>query len=201
MVHGIPGPYRLSAGEVVSVDVGVTLDGWVADAARTFAVGEISVCGGQPSARDGVGAARGHRARAARQPRGRHLARRSSASAEGAGLAVIRSLVGHGVGREMHEEPQVPNFGSPGKGPLLEEGMVLAIEPMTSAGRPEIRVGADGWAVFTQDGSLAAHFEFTVAVTDGEPAHPHALAALAGAAGSRRRRRAGGPARRERELR
>jgi methionyl aminopeptidase len=88
---------------------------------------------------------------------------------ERAGLEVIRSLVGHGVGREMHEEPQVPNYGAPGKGPLLEEGMVLAIEPMTSAGRPDVRVGADGWSVFTQDGSLAAHFEFTVAVTDSEP--------------------------------
>ncbi len=85
--------------------------------------------------------------------------------AEGAGLSVVRSLVGHGVGRSMHEDPQVPNYGRPGKGPLLEEGMVLAIEPMTTAGRPAVRVGGDGWAVFSQDDSPAAHFEFTVAIT------------------------------------
>jgi methionyl aminopeptidase len=82
---------------------------------------------------------------------------------------VVRSLVGHGVGREMHEDPQVPNFGPPGKGPMLEEGMVIAIEPMTTAGRPDVRIGDDGWAIYTQDDSLAAHFEVTVAVTAGEP--------------------------------
>jgi methionyl aminopeptidase len=89
--------------------------------------------------------------------------------AEEAGLAVVRSLVGHGVGRDMHEDPQVPNFGQPGKGPLLEEGMVLAIEPMTTAGRPGVRVASDGWAIFSQDSSLAAHFEFTVAITGDGP--------------------------------
>jgi methionyl aminopeptidase len=168
VVHGIPGPYRLSAGEIVSVDVGVTLDGWVADAARTFAVGEISYAADnllrstESALHAGV-----ERARAGN--RVGDISHAIQRVAEGAGLAVIRSLVGHGVGREMHEEPQVPNFGPPGKGPLLEEGMVLAIEPMTSGGHPEVRVGTDGWAVFTQDGSLAAHFELTVAVTDGEP--------------------------------
>jgi methionyl aminopeptidase len=89
--------------------------------------------------------------------------------AEGAGLAVVRSLVGHGVGKSMHEDPQVPNYGSAGKGPLLEEGMVLAIEPMTTAGRPSVRVAGDGWAIFSQDDSLAAHFEFTVAITGEGP--------------------------------
>ena len=89
--------------------------------------------------------------------------------AEDAGLSVVRSLVGHGVGRSMHEDPQVPNYGKPGKGPLLEEGMVLAIEPMTTAGRPAVRVGADNWAIFSQDGSPAAHFEFTVAITAEGP--------------------------------
>ena len=89
--------------------------------------------------------------------------------AEGAGLSVVRSLVGHGVGRSMHEDPQVPNYGKPGKGPLLEEGMVLAIEPMTTAGRPAVRVAGDGWAIFSQDGSPAAHFEFTVAITGEGP--------------------------------
>ena len=88
----------------------------------------------------------------------------------------MRSLVGHGVGRSMHEDPQVPNYGKPGKGPLLEEGMVLAIEPMTTAGRPAVRVGGDGWAIFSQDGSLAAHFEFTVAITARRAADPDALA-------------------------
>ena len=88
---------------------------------------------------------------------------------EGGGLSVIRSLVGHGVGRSMHEDPQVPNYGRPGKGPLLEEGMVLAVEPMTTAGRPAVRVAGDGWAIFSQDDSLAAHFEFTVAITAAGP--------------------------------
>lgn len=168
VVHGIPGSYRLAAGEIISVDVGVTLDGWVADAARTFAVGEISYAadnllrGTESALHAGV-----ERVRAGNRVGDiSHAVQRVS---EGAGLAVIRSLVGHGVGREMHEEPQVPNFGSPGKGPLLEEGMVLAIEPMTSAGRPDVRVGADGWSVFTQDGSLAAHFEFTIAITADGP--------------------------------
>jgi methionyl aminopeptidase len=85
------------------------------------------------------------------------------------GLSIIRTLVGHGIGREMHEEPQVPNFGTPGKGPLLEEGTVLAIEPMVNAGGALVRMGEDGWAVYSQDGSLAAHFEFTVAVTAEGP--------------------------------
>ncbi len=89
--------------------------------------------------------------------------------AEGAGLSVVRSLVGHGVGRAMHEDPQVPNYGRAGKGPRLEEGMVLAIEPMTTAGRPAVRMAGDGWAIFSQDGSPAAHFEFTVAVTADGP--------------------------------
>ena len=85
------------------------------------------------------------------------------------GLHVIRSLVGHGIGRDMHEDPQIPNFGEPGKGPVLEEGMVLAIEPMVNVGTPEIRMGNDGWAVYSADDSLAAHFEFTVAVTADGP--------------------------------
>jgi methionyl aminopeptidase len=89
--------------------------------------------------------------------------------AEGAGLSVVRSLVGHGVGQSMHEDPQVPNYGKQGKGPLLEEGLVIAVEPMTTAGRPAVRVGGDGWAIFSQDSSPAAHFEFTVAITGEGP--------------------------------
>src|SRR5207248_9493903 len=89
--------------------------------------------------------------------------------AEGAGLSVVRSLVGHGIGRSMHEDPQVPNYGRPGRGPLLEEGMVLAVEPMMTSGAAPVSVGGDGWAIFSQDGSPAAHFEFTVAITREGP--------------------------------
>jgi methionyl aminopeptidase len=168
IVHGIPGPYKLKSGDVISVDVGVTLDGWVADAARTFPVDEIG-----KQAQNLLGATEESlRAGVAECRPGNRVGDVSSAIqrvAEGAGLAVVRSLVGHGVGRSMHEDPQVPNYGKPGKGPLLEEGMVLAIEPMTTAGRPEVRMGGDGWAIFAQDGSPAAHFEFTVAVTGQGP--------------------------------
>jgi len=168
IVHGIPGPYRLKGGDVISIDVGVTLGGWVADAARTFAVEQVGpreqnlLAATEESLHAGV----------AQCCPGNRLGDVSHAIqqvAEGAGLAVVRSLVGHGVGRSMHEDPQVPNCGRPGKGPLLEEGMVLAIEPMTTAGRPAVRVAGDGWAIFSQDGSPAAHFEFTVAVTGDGP--------------------------------
>jgi methionyl aminopeptidase len=158
-----PRALPLKAGDIISIDVGVTLDGWVADAARTFPWSR--------SAEQAQNLLRRPRSRCTPaspvprgQPHGRRL-QRDPAVAEGAGLSVVRSLVGHGVGRSMHEDPQVPNYGKPGKGPLLEEGMVLAIEPMTTAGRPAVRVGGDGWAIFSQDGSPAAHFEFTVAIT------------------------------------
>jgi methionyl aminopeptidase len=168
IVHGIPGPYRLKSADIISVDVGVTLDGWVADAARTFAVGEIT-----PDARNLLAGTEAslHAGVAECRPGNRmgDLSAAIQRVAEGAGLAVVRSLVGHGVGRSMHEDPQVPNYGKPGKGPLLEEGMVLAIEPMMTAGRPEVRMGGDGWAIFSQDGSPAAHFEFTVAITADGP--------------------------------
>jgi methionyl aminopeptidase len=168
IVHGIPGSYRLKRGDVISIDVGVTLDGWVADAARTFPVEEVGedvqnlLAGTEESLHGGVAQCRP----------GNRIGDVSNAIqqvAEGAGLAVVRSLVGHGVGRSMHEDPQVPNYGKPGKGPLLEEGMVLAIEPMMTAGRPSVRMGGDGWAIFSQDGSPAAHFEFTVAITAAGP--------------------------------
>jgi methionyl aminopeptidase len=163
IVHGIPGPY-----DIVSIDVGVTLDGWVADAARTFAVEDVS-----KEARNLLGATEESlHVGVAQCVAGNRLGDVSSAIqrvAEGAGLSVVRSLVGHGVGRSMHEDPQVPNYGKPGKGPRLEEGMVLAIEPMTTAGRPAVRVAGDGWAIFSQDGSPAAHFEFTVAITGEGP--------------------------------
>jgi methionyl aminopeptidase len=164
VVHGIPGRYRLERGDIISIDVGVTLDGWVADAARTFPVGEID-----PEAESLLEATREALLAGVEQCRASNrvgdVSHAIERVVEGAGLAVVRSLVGHGVGRSMHEDPQVPNYGKPGKGPLLEEGMVLAIEPMTTAGRPAVRVAGDGWAIFSQDSSLAAHFEFTVAVT------------------------------------
>jgi methionyl aminopeptidase len=168
VVHGIPGRYRLERGDILSLDIGVTLDGWVADAARTFPVGEVT-----PLAQNLLSATEQALHAGVEQCRtGNRMGDVSHAIqrvAEGAGLGVVRSLVGHGVGKSMHEDPQVPNYGSAGKGPLLEEGMVLAIEPMTTAGRPSVRVAGDGWAIFSQDDSLAAHFEFTVAITGEGP--------------------------------
>jgi len=168
VVHGIPGPYRLSRGDILSVDVGVVLDGWVADAARTFPVGPIS-----PVATKLLRATEAALQDAVVQCRpGNRLGDVSHAvqmRVEGEGFSIVRSLVGHGIGRNMHEDPQIPNFGDPGKGPRLEEGMVLAVEPMVTAGRHNVRVGDDGWAIYAQDGSLAAHFEFTVAITANGP--------------------------------
>jgi methionyl aminopeptidase len=168
VVHGIPGPYRLERGDILSVDVGVVLDGWVADAARTFPVGPIT-----PVAQKLLDTTEGSLLAAVPQCRpGNRLGDVShaiQAHAEAEGFSIIRSLVGHGIGREMHEDPQVPNYGSPGKGPRLEEGMVLAIEPMVAAGRHQVRMADDHWSIFTQDGSLAAHFEFTIAITAQGP--------------------------------
>ncbi|MGH2879675.1 MAG: type I methionyl aminopeptidase [Solirubrobacteraceae bacterium] len=168
VVHGIPGRYRLSRSDILSVDIGVTLDGWVADAARTFPVGEVS-----DTAKNLLSATEAAlHAGVQKCVAGNRIGDVSNAIqrvAEDAGLSVVRSLVGHGVGKDMHEDPQVPNYGRRGKGTLLEEGMVLAIEPMTTAGRAPVRVASDGWAIFSQDDSLAAHFEFTVAITAEGP--------------------------------
>jgi methionyl aminopeptidase len=168
VVHGIPGPYELRRGDLISIDVGVTHDGWVADAAVTVAVGEVA-----PQARQLIETTEAALQAGVAQVRpGNHLGDVSNAigsRVEADGLSVIRSLVGHGIGRDMHEDPQIPNYGEPGRGPELEPGMVLAIEPMVNAGGPEVRVGDDNWAVYSADGSLAAHFEFTVAVTEQGP--------------------------------
>jgi methionyl aminopeptidase len=168
VVHGIPGPYELRRGDILSIDVGVTYRGWVADAAITVPIGPVS-----PGARKLLDATREALFAGADQARaGNHLSDISHAvqrRVEVDGLSVIRSLVGHGIGRDMHEDPQIPNYGEPGRGPELEPGMVLAIEPMVNAGTHMVRVGDDNWAVYSQDGSLAAHFEFTVAVTDDGP--------------------------------
>jgi methionyl aminopeptidase len=168
IVHGIPGPYKLARGDILSVDVGVVLDGWVADAARTFPVGTIS-----PVARKLLTTTEESLLIAVDKCRaGNRLGDVSHAiqeHVEGAGLSIVRSLVGHGIGRSMHEEPQIPNYGKPGTGIVLEEGMVLAVEPMVTAGRHAIRVADDHWSIYSQDGSLAAHFEFTIAITAAGP--------------------------------
>jgi methionyl aminopeptidase len=168
VVHGIPGPYELKRGDILSIDVGVIKDGWVADAAMTVPVGAVS-----PEAGKLLEVTKASLFTGIEQMRpGNHLGDVSAAiqrAVEGEGLSIIRTLVGHGIGCEMHEEPQVPNFGEPGKGPELEEGMVLAIEPMVNAGGPLVRMDEDGWSVFSDDDSLAAHFEFTVAVTADGP--------------------------------
>src|SRR3712207_891024 len=168
VVHGIPGPYKLGKGDVISVDIGVTLDGWVADAARTYALAPVS-----PVAEKLLRVTEESLMRAVEQCRpGNRLGDVShavQAHVEGEGLSIIRSLVGHGIGRDMHEDPQIPNYGEPGRGPKLEEGMVLAVEPMVTAGRHAVRLGDDGWSIYSQDGSLAAHFEFTIAVTAAGP--------------------------------
>jgi methionyl aminopeptidase len=168
VVHGIPGPYRLEEGDTISIDVGVTLDGFVGDSAYTFGVGEIDpetqrlldVC--QAALAAGIEEARHEN----------HVGDISAAvqrTTEAAGFSVIRSLVGHGVGRSMHEEPQVPNFGEPGRGPKLAPGMTLAIEPMITAGGPEVCIADDRWSISTEDGSQSAHFEHTVAITEEGP--------------------------------
>jgi methionyl aminopeptidase len=168
VVHGIPDGYDLVEGDVLSVDVGVTLAGFVADSAYTFPVGEIDqeaerlleVC--KAALEAGI-----ERARAGGKLTDiSHAVQRVT---EDAGFSVVRSLVGHGVGREMHEDPQIPNYGEPGRGPTLAPGMTLAIEPMITAGGHEVVVRADEWTIATADGSLSAHFEHTVAVTDEEP--------------------------------
>jgi methionyl aminopeptidase len=168
VVHGIPGPYELQRGDILSIDVGVIKDGWVADAALTVPIGPAS-----PEAEKLLAVTQNSLFEGVEQMRpGNHLGDVSAAiqrSVESEGLSIIRTLVGHGIGREMHEDPQVPNFGEPGKGPLLEEGTVLAIEPMVNFGGPGVRMADDGWSVFSEDDSLAAHFEFTVAVTADGP--------------------------------
>ncbi len=168
VVHGIPGKFKLKRGDVLSVDIGVVLDGWVADAARTFAVGEVS-----PVASKLLEVTEGSLLQAVDRCRpGNRLGDVSHAiqeHVEAGGFSIVRSLVGHGIGRSMHEEPQIPNYGPPGKGVPLEEGMVLAVEPMVTAGRHMVRMGDDGWAIYSKDGSLAAHFEFTIAITAHGP--------------------------------
>ena len=168
VVHGIPGPHVVAEGDVVTIDVGVTLDGFIADSAYTFGVGEVSdgaralLDTGRRALELGIAEARaGNRVGDISAAVQRYV--------EGQGFSVIRSLVGHGVGRSYHEDPHIPNFGEPGRGPLLSEGMTIAIEPMITAGGPDVYVHDDEWSISTEDGSLSAHFEHTVAITAEGP--------------------------------
>jgi methionyl aminopeptidase len=168
VVHGIPGPVTLADGDLLSADVGVTLDGFVADSAWTYPVGEIApeaqrlleVC--EEALEAGIAQARVGNAIG-------DISRAVQTVTEEAGFGIIRSLVGHGVGRSMHEDPQVPNFVSSHRGPELKAGMTIAIEPMITVGSPEVYVHDDEWSISTVDGSLAAHFEHTIAVTAEGP--------------------------------
>jgi methionyl aminopeptidase len=169
VVHGIPSPHRrLKEGDIVGLDLGCVVDGYYADCAFTLAIGEVPA-----PVRRLLEVTRESLERAIEQCRpGRRLGDVSHAvqrHVEAHGFSVVRAFVGHGIGRALHEEPQVPNFGEPGRGPLLRPGMVLAIEPMVTMGGWEVQILEDGWTAVTRDGSLAAHFEHTVAVTEAGP--------------------------------
>jgi methionyl aminopeptidase len=169
VVHGIPGPRVLQEGDILSIDFGAVYRGWHGDSATTVPVGKISPEAGrllqvtQEALWQGVAQARaGNRVQA--------IGRAVHEYVQAAGFSVVRQFVGHGIGRQMHEEPEVPNYVDARQpNPLLRPGMVLAIEPMVTAGRAETRIRPDKWTVVTADGSLSAHFEHTVAITDGEP--------------------------------
>jgi methionyl aminopeptidase len=167
LVHGIPGNRVIQEGDIVSIDLGATYKGFVGDSALTFGVGEITdgaqrlIEVTEESLWRGIRAARaGMRLGVVSNTIGEYI--------ESQGYGVVREFVGHGVGREMHEEPQVPNFGPADRGPVLRKGMVLALEPMVTVGDWHTKKHADGWTISTRDGSLCAHFEHTIAITDGE---------------------------------
>ena len=168
VVHAIPGQRRLDDGDMVGVDVGVEMNGYYGDSARTFAVGEVSaevrrlMQVTQEALLEGVARARGGN-------RVGDISNAIQTHVEHHGFSIVRALVGHGIGREMHEEPQVPNYGPPDRGSRLMIGQVLAIEPMVNAGGPEVVTQPDGWTVVTKDGSLSAHFEHTVALGPNGP--------------------------------
>jgi methionyl aminopeptidase len=169
VIHGIPSPDRLlRTGDIVSIDVGAELAGYFGDSAITLPVGTISE---EAATLLRVTDEALHRAIDRMRPGGRvsDIGHAVQEHVEAHGFSVVREFVGHGIGQRMHEEPQVPNYGEPGRGPRLAEGMVLAIEPMVNAGKAAVKVLADGWTATTRDSSLSAHFEHTVAVTSGEP--------------------------------
>ena len=168
VVHGFPSDRKLISGDIISVDIGATFDGKVGDSAKTFLVGDVDeekkhlVEATRQSFYEGIKFAK-------LSYRLSDISHAIQAFAESQGLSVVRDYVGHGIGKKMHESPQVPNFGKPNKGPRLQEGMVLAIEPMINAGTYNVKVLEDGWTVVTADGKPSAHYEHTVAITDGEP--------------------------------
>jgi methionyl aminopeptidase len=169
VIHGIPSPHRiLNEGDVISIDVGASLGGYFSDSAITLAVGRVSEAAATLMRVTEESLAKAiERVR----PGGRisDIGHAVQQHVEAYGFSVVREFVGHGIGQKMHEEPPVPNYGEPGHGPRLAEGMVLAIEPMVNAGRAPVKVRADGWTAVTRDGSLSAHFEHTVAVMSGAP--------------------------------
>jgi methionyl aminopeptidase len=168
IVHGIPGSYRLEEGDILSIDCGAIVEGYHGDAAFTMAIGPIT-----PAARRLLEVTEASLwAGIAEMEAGHRLhdiGRAVAARAETAGFSVVREYTGHGIGTAMHEDPNVPNYDPGTPGPLLKPGMVLAVEPMVNAGRPDTRLLRDGWSVVTADGSLSAHFEHTIAVTDAGP--------------------------------
>jgi methionyl aminopeptidase len=169
VVHGIPSADRkLREGDLVSLDFGAVLDGWFGDAAVTAPVGRVSAEAARLAASTAEALARGVEAA---RPGGRlgDIGAAVQRHVEARGYGVVRDFVGHGIGRALHEPPQIPNFGLPGTGIRIRPGMVLAIEPMVTAGRPEVDILADGWTAVTADRSLSAHFEHTVAVTEDGP--------------------------------
>jgi methionyl aminopeptidase len=168
VVHGMPGDKKLKEGDIISVDIGATFEGYVGDSAKTFLVGEVDeekrrlVEVTRQSFYEGIKFAK-------ESYRLSDISHAIQEYAESAGFSVVRDYVGHGVGKKMHESPQIPNFGKPGKGPRLQQGMVLAIEPMINAGTYNVRVLDNDWTVVTLDGKPSAHYEHTIAITDGEP--------------------------------
>jgi methionyl aminopeptidase len=167
IVHGIPGKREIADGDIVSIDLGCTYKGFVADSALSTVVGEgtpdsqrlVDVC--EESLKRGIAAARGG-------ARVGDIGHAVQAYVEGEGFAVVREYVGHGVGRQMHEDPQIPNYGHPGTGTTLRPGMVIAIEPMVNVGGWQTKKDPDNWTILTKDGSLSAHFEHTLAITEGD---------------------------------
>ncbi|WP_018703348.1 type I methionyl aminopeptidase [Anaeromusa acidaminophila] len=168
VVHGIPGPRKLKNGDIISVDIGTLINGFYGDAAMTFPVGEVAPEVAQllkvteESLYKGI-------AQAVADQRLYDISHAVQIHAEEFGYGVVRDYVGHGIGRKMHEDPQIPNYGAPGRGPRLKPGMTLAIEPMINMGTYEVKTLRDNWTVITRDGKWSAHFEHTIAITDGEP--------------------------------
>ena len=168
VVHGIPGPRKLKNGEIISVDIGTLINGFYGDAAMTLPVGEVTPEVAQllkvteESLYKGI-------AQAVADQRLYDISHAVQIHAEEFGYGVVRDYVGHGIGRKMHEDPQIPNYGAPGRGPRLKPGMTLAIEPMINMGTYEVKTLRDNWTVITRDKKWSAHFEHTIAVTDGEP--------------------------------